>query len=48
MSSLLESLAKVKIGVWQFWRIVANRNRDYPFHDYQMIEWADYWEEGQT
>jgi hypothetical protein len=32
--SLLESFAKIKIGVWQFWRLVTNANRDLPFYDY--------------
>jgi hypothetical protein len=37
---MLESLGKVKVGIWQFWRIVANRNRDLPFYDYDKETWT--------
>jgi hypothetical protein len=36
--SLLESLARVKIGVWQFWRMVFSANRDLPYNDYHHID----------
>ena len=34
MSTLLELISKVKVGVWQFWRAVFSANHDYPYHDY--------------
>ena len=34
MSTLLEAISKVKVGVWQFIRLVLSANRDYPYHDY--------------
>jgi hypothetical protein len=30
-------MAKVKIGVWQFWRLVGSMNREYPYHDYHVV-----------
>lgn len=38
MSSLLESLGKLKVSIWQFWRLVHNANRDLPYHDYLDYE----------
>lgn len=37
MSSLLELISKVKVGVWQFWRAVFSANRDYPYYDVVTI-----------
>jgi hypothetical protein len=34
LSTLLELISKVKVGVWQFWRAVLSANHDYPYHDY--------------
>jgi len=35
---MLELLGKVKVGIWQFWRLVGSMNREYPYHDYAFIE----------
>jgi len=37
MATLLEAISKVKVGIWQFIRLVFSANRDYPFHDYKYL-----------
>lgn len=37
MSSLLEAIAKVKVSIWQFMRLVFNANIDLPYHDYHLV-----------
>lgn len=38
---MLELLGKVKVGVWQFWRLVGSMNREYPYHDCAHFDEAD-------
>lgn len=38
MSTLLEAISKVKVGVWQFIRLIFTANRDYPYHDYHHAD----------
>ena len=38
MRTLLELISEVKVGVWQFWRLVSSANHDYPYHDYVKLE----------
>lgn len=33
MSTLLDAIAKVKVSIWQFIRLVFSANREYPYHD---------------
>lgn len=37
MSTMLELLGRVKVGIWQFWRLVGSMNREYPYHDTHMV-----------
>lgn len=34
MSTLLDAISKVRVGIWQFVRLVLSANREYPYHDY--------------
>lgn len=34
---MLELLSKVKVGIWQFWRLVGSMNHEYPYHDDHVV-----------
>lgn len=38
MSTLLEAISKVKVGVWQFIRLILSANREYPYNDYHHAD----------
>jgi hypothetical protein len=38
LSTLLDVISKVKVGVWQFIRLVLSANHDYPYHDYHHAD----------
>jgi hypothetical protein len=38
LSTLLDAISKVRVGIWQFVRLVLSANHDYPYHDYFEFE----------
>jgi hypothetical protein len=36
LSTLLDAISKVRVGIWQFVRLVLSANRDYPYHDHHV------------
>jgi hypothetical protein len=36
LSTLLDAISKVRVGIWQFVRLVLSANRELPYHDYHV------------
>jgi hypothetical protein len=37
LSTLLDAISKVRVGIWQFVRLVLSANREYPYNDYHHV-----------
>jgi hypothetical protein len=38
LSTLLDAISKVRVGIWQFVRLVLSANREYPYNDFHYID----------